>query len=149
MLVLASVLTLVLFLAHLTKEIRVETMLRRIHVAGRRMLQRARPERQGPVQHVELPVPPDGPVPLRAAGSGFLTSVDEQVLVNAAQAAYAVLLLERPLGASLVAGTPVGWAWRASGDAPLGDELGRALPAVWSPSTSRPAARTSPSPSAR
>lgn len=122
-LALASVVALVLFLAHLSKEIRVETMLRRVHAEGRRTLERARPERQGPVQPVELPVPPDGAVPLLAPRSGFLTSVDEQVLVDAAQAADAVLLLERPLGASLVAGTPVGWAWRASGDAPLGDEL--------------------------
>ena len=126
-LALASVVALVLFLAHLAKEIRVETMLRRVHSEGRRTLERARPRRQGSGRRVELPVPPDSAVPLLAPRSGFLTSVDEQVLVDAAQTAGAVLLLERPLGASLVAGTPVGWAWRTSGSAPDDDVLQEAV----------------------
>lgn len=126
----ASVVALVLFLAHLAKEIRVETMLRRVHAEGAATLERARPEREGSVEHVALPVPPDDAIPLLAPRSGFLTSVDEAALVSAAQELDALLLFERSLGASLVVGTPVGWAWRPDGgplERDLHDALKRAL----------------------
>ena len=116
LLALCSVLALVLFLAHLASEIRVETMLRRVHKEARGTVVRVLEERDGPSSTtVVLPTPPQDAVPLMAASSGFLTSVDEPALLEAAVATDAVVLLERPPGSSLVVGTPVGWAWTLAG----------------------------------
>ncbi|HEX5348872.1 MAG TPA: DUF2254 domain-containing protein [Pseudonocardiaceae bacterium] len=111
-LALASVLGLVLFLAHLAQEIRVETMLRNVHEEAsetvRRVLPGLDPTAEG---GAALPVPPRSAVPLPAGSSGFLTRMDEQALVAAAADADAVVLLDRVPGDSLIAGTPVGAAW--------------------------------------
>ncbi len=117
----ASALALVLFLAHLAREIRVETMLRRVHAEAGATAERTLSERSGPVAPEGLPTPPSTAVPLLAPRSGFLTSLDAPALLAAAVDAGAVVLLERPPGSSLVAGTPVGWAWSLAGpDLPAG-----------------------------
>lgn len=116
-LTLASVVGLVLFLAHLAKEIRVETMLRNVHTEASETVRRVLPERDPTsVEGAALPRPPVDAAPLPAGSSGFLDRVDEQALLAAAVDADAVLFLDRPVGSSLVAGTPVGAAWpRATG----------------------------------
>jgi len=111
-LALASVLGLVLFLAHLAREIRVETMLRNVHEEASETLQRVLPERDSTAaSDTALPVPPGNAVPLLAGSSGFLTRVDEQALLAAAVDADAVVVLDRVPGSSLIAGTPVGAGW--------------------------------------
>ncbi len=111
-LALASVLGLVLFLAHLAREIRVETMLRNVHEEASETLQRVLPERSSTAaSDTALPVPPGNAVPLLAGSSGFLTRVDEQALLAAAVDAGAVVVLDRVPGSSLIAGTPVGAGW--------------------------------------
>jgi uncharacterized membrane protein len=115
LLALASVLALVLFLAHLAAEIRVETILRRVHNETRATILRVTEGRHDSVPHTTLPVPPAHAVPLLAPSSGFLTSVDLPALVALVAHAQAILLLERPPGSSLVEGTPIGWLWRAEG----------------------------------
>jgi uncharacterized membrane protein len=111
LLALASVLGLVLFLAHLAAEIRVETMLRRVHNETRGTILRVTDERNDSTSNPGPPVPPAYAVPLLAPSSGFLTSVDVPDLVNLLGEARFVLLLERAPGSSLVEGTPVGWLW--------------------------------------
>ncbi len=129
-LALSSVLALVLFLAHLASEIRVETMLRRVHNEARATILRVLDERDGPHVPAVLPTPPADAVPLLAPRSGFLTSTDEQALLAAAAETGTVLLLERPPGSSLVVGTPIGWGWPLDGGAladGAAEELARAL----------------------
>ncbi len=108
---LASVLGLVLFLAHLTREIRVETMLRNVHRDARATLRDVTSPADAAVrvhrdQYQRRPT--DVPVP--SASSGFLTGVDERALVKAACDAGAVVVVTALPGASLVHGVPLGHA---------------------------------------
>lgn len=108
---LASVIALVLFLAHLAREIRVETMLEKVHADASATVRQLLPERDPAAEYPTSPVPPAGAVPLPAASSGFLVRVDEAALVAAAVDADAILLLDRLPGSSLVAGAPIGLGW--------------------------------------
>lgn len=119
LLALASVLGLVLFLAHLAREIRVETMLRRVHAEANETVQRVLPERDADRPLVVLPDPPPDAVPLTAAASGFMTALDEEEVLAAAVEARAVVYMERSPGATVVAGTPVAFAWSLPRDGQL------------------------------
>ncbi|MGQ0718993.1 MAG: DUF2254 domain-containing protein [Pseudonocardiales bacterium] len=112
LLALASVLGLVLFLAHLAREIRVETMLRNVHTEASETVRRVLSTRESSSAGGHAPpTPPADAVPLLAGASGFLVSVDEAALLAAAIDADAILLVDRDLGSSVVAGTPVGVSW--------------------------------------
>ncbi len=111
----ASVLGLVLFLTHLAQEIRVETMLRKVHHDAsstvRRLLDERRPRGSRPV----APVPPSDAVALEAGASGFLVGLDEGALLAAAVQADAIVAVDCVPGGALVAGTPVGVGWSRAG----------------------------------
>ncbi len=114
-LALASVLALVLFLAHLVRQIRVETMLRRVHEDSDDVIRRLLVELGTGDQDPEVPDPPDDAELLPIRSSGFLVQIDEEALLQAAVEAGAVVLVDRGPGSSLVAGSPVGLAWAAGG----------------------------------
>ncbi|MFE7899274.1 DUF2254 domain-containing protein [Streptomyces sp. NPDC057424] len=124
LLTLASVLGLVLFLSHLAREIRVETMMSSVHSAADRTIQRLLPHQEdaprrdpasGAHRAAPLKPPPDA-LTLTAGTSGFLTSVDEEALLDAAVEADAILLIDRHPGSSLITGTPMGAAWPRAGE---------------------------------
>ena len=128
LLALGSVLGLVLFLAHLAREIRVETMLCNVHTDASGTLQRvlARPVPPGAGEEVP-PRPPAQALPLVAAASGFLVRIDEDALLAAAERADAVVLVDRCPGSSLVAGTPVAAAWPRHGGSFAGPDVSSRL----------------------
>ncbi len=107
----ASVLGLVLFLAHLAQQIRVETMLRNVHRDASETIRRVLQERHPGVASPSGPAPTSAAVALLAGRSGFLVQIDEDALLAAAVDADAVVLVERSAGSSLVRGTPVGVCW--------------------------------------
>jgi uncharacterized membrane protein len=112
----ASVVVLVLFLAHLARQIRVETMLDDVYEDSVETVQRVllrRPE--DPSTTLVAPTPPTETRPIVSAKSGFLVSVDEQDLLDAACSAGAVILVEGFPGGSVVKGTPVGKSWPLAG----------------------------------
>ncbi|MCV7354045.1 DUF2254 domain-containing protein [Mycolicibacterium fluoranthenivorans] len=110
LLAMTSVLTLVLFLAHLVREIRVESMVSTVHVeAGATMRRLLDPSAEIPIG--APPTPPPDAVLLTAGASGFLTRVDEVALLAAAQDTGTVVLIDREPGSSLIARTPIGYAW--------------------------------------
>lgn len=111
LLALASVLTLVLFLAHLAREVRVETMLRKVHAEAGDTLRRVLPPRSPDPDDTRFPSPPPDALLLPAPCSGFVVRLDEQGLLSAAVDADAVLRVDSSPGSQLVAGTPVGAAW--------------------------------------
>lgn len=113
-----SVLGLVLFLAHLAREIRVETTLRNVHISASRTV-RATLELRPDEPREPVPTRPDHAFPLLAGSSGFLVGVDGAALVTAAAKAGAVVWLDRLPGDSLVEGTPVGWCWGNDGMLPV------------------------------
>ncbi len=114
-LAMASVVGLVLFLAHLAQEIRVETMLRKVHAEASGTVRRLRAEREPGVGRQLGPVAPSDAAALEAAGSGFLVGLDEEALLAAAVDADAVVVVDCVPGGSVVAGTPVGVGWSRTG----------------------------------
>jgi uncharacterized membrane protein len=108
-LAIASVMGLVLFLAHLTREIRVETMMRKVNVEAQETISRVFPEDR-PGRGPE-PAPGVGRFPIKASSSGFLTSFDKDALLRAAVESGAVVRLDREPGSSLVEGVPFATAW--------------------------------------
>ncbi|MGI8559643.1 MAG: DUF2254 domain-containing protein [Solirubrobacteraceae bacterium] len=123
----ASILGMVLFLAHLAQEIRVETMLRKVDGDARETIRRTLDERQEGCAPVGRPAPRGHAVTLPAGASGFLVQLDEDALLGAAVDADAILLIERSAGSSLVVGTPVGVGWARDGtlDLPTTERLRR------------------------
>lgn len=116
LLAVASIIGLVLFLAHLVRQIRVETMLRNTHdeasATARRVLP-DRPSRPG------LDVEPAGvPLLVMAVDSGFLVRVDEGELLQAALDLDAVIRVDVPPGGSLIRDVPVASVWSLPGGAP-------------------------------
>lgn len=111
-LALASVLALVGFLAHLTGQIRVESVLRNVHSEASETAMAVTTARTdtdaGPAT---VPHRPASAWPLLARSSGFLVSVHEEALLAAAVEADAVVALDVLPGGSVVAGTPIGVAW--------------------------------------
>lgn len=114
-LALVSVITLVVFLAHLSRQIRVEWIMREVHAETNATMRRVLDDRKT----ATAPAVPAHAVPLCAGTSGFLTSIDNQVLLAAAQNAAAVVYLDRLPGESLIAGMPIACAWRLDQQNPL------------------------------
>lgn len=105
----ASVVGLVLFLAHLTREIRVETMMRKVQAETIETVNVVYPE--DPSGRLPDPRAAETAVPIEADSSGFLTSVDPQILVGAAKKARAIVRIDVDPGSSLIAGVPFATAW--------------------------------------
>ena len=113
----ASVLGLVLFLAHLTAQIRPETMLRNVHRDASETMRAVLPERDradGDQPHGPRP-PLDAVQLLAHDDGGFLTWIEQSDLVEVAEDEDALLSLDVYPGSFLVKGTPVGAAWPDSG----------------------------------
>ena len=140
LLALVSVMTLVVFLAHLAQQVRVEWMLREVHSDAKATIRRVLDD--GSRGRPRLPaLPPrraDGQeqetVRLCAAYSGFFTSINEEALLAAAVQASAVVYVDRLPGDSLIAGTPVARACSQENGSPMSDcdrdELQRAAGAA-------------------
>jgi uncharacterized membrane protein len=105
-----SVIGLVLFLAHLARQIRVETMVKAVHAEASETVARVTSERTNQVRAV-APSPPEDAFMITASRSGFLSSVAEAQLLEAVVGAEAFLVFDRLPGDSLVAGTPMAWSW--------------------------------------
>lgn len=111
-LAIASVIGLILFLAHLAQEIRVETMLRNVHRDASTTVRAVLPMRRDtPGWATTAPQPPTTAVALLAPGSGFLVRIEEADLRDAAVEADAILLIDCHPGSSLIERTPLGVAW--------------------------------------
>ncbi|GAA5140339.1 DUF2254 domain-containing protein [Nocardioides marinquilinus] len=110
LLVVASVFMLVLFLAHLTRTIRVETMLQSVHAEASATVATTLGEKDDAA--VPAPPAPRDAVELRAGSSGLVTSVSEGRLLRAAVEADAVIAIDVRPGDQVVRGVPVGRAWR-------------------------------------
>jgi uncharacterized membrane protein len=122
LLTVASVLGLVLFLAHLAREIRVETMLRRVHADADETWRRVLPPDDPDRPRDALPTPPADALVITAVSSGFFTSVAEADLLDAATQTGAVVLIDRSPGEQISAGTPVGRCWPVEAGSQLGDD---------------------------
>lgn len=107
-----SVIVLVLFLGHVVREIRPETMLRKVFADGLTTARKlpSRDDGEDPPS-VRFNGPPSDASTVPAKDSGFLVRVNEDELLAAAVAHDAVISMTRRPGAWLVAGTPVASVW--------------------------------------
>lgn len=124
----AGALLLVFFLGHLVTELRVETMLQRVHreqQALQRSLLDDDPEAEQPPSFRPEELRRDQPGVLLASRSGVLTTVDEHGLLELARELDLQLSVLRAVGEQITAGTPVVLARRA-GVAPDGGASGPA-----------------------
>ncbi|MFD1720620.1 DUF2254 domain-containing protein [Amnibacterium endophyticum] len=123
---LAAVVCIVLFLAHLSSQIRVEMILERVRKETETTIDRSLDRRgSAPDSPPAPPRPPHDAALLIAPRTGVLASADEDALLQAAADASAVVLVEAQPGDSVVAGTPVGRCWASRGDPPTGEALDR------------------------
>lgn len=120
-LAISSVMALVLFLAHLARELRVETMLSRVHAETNDTINAVFPESKDELH--SIPEPRDSIKHVEAERSGFLTGLDERALVRAAHSADAVVRLDRPLGSSLIRGVPIATVWTQAAGSPDAEVL--------------------------
>ncbi len=116
-----SVIALVLFLAHLVRQIRVETMLSTVLTDALNTADALFSDVDESAQGGTPPTPPPSAVALPAQRTGFLVGVDDQPLVEVAATVGAVVTVNRHPGDWLVAGTPVAVVWAATG-ADLADD---------------------------
>ncbi|XAS63205.1 DUF2254 domain-containing protein [Micrococcaceae bacterium Sec5.8] len=128
LLAIASVIGLVLFLAHLTREIRVETMMRNVHSETAATIERVLPTNPTPPAGAAAapgrPAAPGEPTAsggqrILAPSSGFLNMVDEAGLAAAARERGAVVRIDVWAGDSLIAGVPFATAWAGAAREPF------------------------------
>ncbi|WP_226761434.1 DUF2254 domain-containing protein [Arthrobacter sp. SO3] len=128
-LAIASVMGLVLFLAHLTREIRVETMMRRVSAETRETIDRVFPKDRSEAVPEDL-LSQDKGTRIVCSKSGFLTSYDAGALVQAAVDNGALIRVDREPGSSLVDGVPFATVWPVSPGSPLTVEASSKLQAA-------------------
>ncbi|WP_099024191.1 DUF2254 domain-containing protein [Mycolicibacterium palauense] len=129
------VITLVLFLAHLVRQIRVETLLDTVRhdamTAAGSLLRDSDDEADGDGGRGSgggaLPVAPPEALDVCAPATGFLAHVDGQGVLAAAAEAHAVVVVHRMPGEWIVEGTPIARAWSARGTGRLDSEAAQRL----------------------
>ena len=121
----ASVLALVLFLGHLTRQIRVETMLDDVRGDASRTVRAVLPQRRKAAGPVAVPLAPPDACEVRVRDEGFVTRIDHDRLLKVAVDEGVVLQLAVSAGRFLVKETPIGLAWSMSGSALEGEGMKR------------------------
>lgn len=110
LLTLVSVITLALFLGHLARKIRVETMLRDVHDETVDTIALIGEQIEENVEVAAHGIRTEGSTPVAAAASGFITSVDRAELVEIARSHDIVIAEEHMVGSSVISGIPlVSW----------------------------------------
>lgn len=120
----ASVIMLTFFLAHLARQLRVETMMRDVHREASATLVVMRDDVAD--RAAQDLTGSEAARTVAAPWSGFLTSVDRARLIALAERHDIVVRECRDVGSSLVSGTPLVQWWPAPGAAPArrtGDDL--------------------------
>lgn len=123
LLALATVIGLVLFLGHLSRQLRVERMLAEVREDFMATVAEVSAEDTADSQP---PKPGVGAMHIEAQSSGFLVEANEQALLATAEHFDAVIAVAVPAGDFLVEGVPFAQAWRADGrttEAWTADEL--------------------------
>ncbi|WP_087587409.1 DUF2254 domain-containing protein [Prescottella equi] len=122
LLAVASVIALVLFLAHLVREIRVETMLANVYRDAAEAVRAAAPKYDPQAPPPAVPRRPTRAYTVDATSSGFVTRVDEAALLTAAIEMNVVITIDRMPGRSVTEGTPVASVWSHDPGAEIGSD---------------------------
>lgn len=129
-LALVSVAALVVFITHITRVVRVDTMMRDVHRETRGAMRRLHPELEADTDHLrELPAAPPYAVEVPAAAGGFLLAVDPDVLCEIAMEHDLVIRVDHPAGTQLQRRLPVATVWGRTPDVAV-PSLDRLEPAL-------------------
>lgn len=123
LLAVASIVVLVLFLGHLVRQIRIETMLHHIRTDAIDTADRLLDPCDHPQRPDAAPEVHPSAVPVPARSTGFLVGIDEEALLRTACSSNAVVWVDRPVGSAVVSGVPVAFC-RTAGT-PADDDLDR------------------------
>jgi uncharacterized membrane protein len=129
---LASAVLLLVFVGHVVRSLRVDTMMAAVHQDTRRSILRSYLPRDADAERPGQELPgPDGGTLVPACRSGFVRTVDPGPLVELARQQGVVLRLGLRPGDAVVVGTPVASAWSDGGEPvdvdALADGLGRGV----------------------
>lgn len=119
-LTLVSMVMLVLFLAHLAAQLRVETILKDIHAETEDVIDRESERHSAAVAFDGVILVPSDRHAVTASESGFVTSRDRLALLESATERRIVIQEARLVGENVVAGTPLAYWW-SSAQAPAPD----------------------------
>jgi uncharacterized membrane protein len=133
LLTMASVLGLVLFLAHLVREMGVEAML---HVVRGEAIDNADSVLTGSVTTGAHVILPPAATPLLSPQSGFVRQVATQQIMRVAAELDAVVVVDAGPGSSVVEGVPAGMAWGSTAQAALSDDARERLQEAFSAAVS-------------
>ncbi len=122
LLTLTSVIMLTVFLDHLAKQLRVETMMRNVHRDTKRTIELVRSTTEDGPETVPADSRPTTVNTVLASRSGFLHSASRSRLVALATSLDIVMEEEHSIGSSVIAGVPVVSWWSRSGDA-MGEDF--------------------------
>ncbi|MCC6269707.1 MAG: DUF2254 domain-containing protein [Microbacteriaceae bacterium] len=118
LLTLTSVIMLTVFLAHLARQLRVETMLRNVHRETKRTIDLVRATTEDGPTEVPDGIRPEHVNTVAATRSGFLHSASRSRVVSLATDLDIVVEEEHSIGASVIAGVPVVSWWPRTGELP-------------------------------
>ena len=118
LLTLTSIIMLTVFLAHLAKELRVETMLRNVHRETKRTIDLVRTTTEDGPAEVSADIRPKKFSTVEAIHSGFLLSTSRSRVVSMATALDLIVEEEHSVGSSVIAGVPIVSFWPRSGVLP-------------------------------
>ena len=116
LLTLTSIITLTLFLAHLARQLRVETMMRDVHEETARSIALVASDAKGADGANRDPERPADTTITLARSSGFIVRVDRDELVEVARRHGVVVAEEHAVGSSVIEGTPLAVWWSGPGD---------------------------------
>ena len=115
LLTLTSVVMLTVFLAHLAKQLRVETMLRNVHRETRRTIALVSSTTEEGLEIIPAGTRPARVTPVAAERSGFLVSTSRSSIIALAKRFDLVVEEERSIGSSVIAGVPLVSWWPRTG----------------------------------
>lgn len=118
LLTLASVVMLTVFLAHLARQLRVETMLRNVHRETNRTIGLVRATTEDGPTEVADDIRPESVHAVAATRSGFLHSASRSRIVSLATDLDLVVEEEHSIGSSVIAGVPLVAWWPRTGELP-------------------------------
>lgn len=108
---------LVYFLHHLTRQLRVDTILDQTATETLHMIDRAFPERaRGSPGRRVLPEPSEHAVAVPARRSGYLQAVERTGLRRRAAHGQVIVRLRPQVGTHITEGTTIAWVWRSDGE---------------------------------
>lgn len=117
-LTLVSIVMLTLFLAHLAKQLRVETMMRNVHRETKRTIELVHATSEDGPTEVPDDIRPETFHTVEAAHSGFLVSTSRSRVVALATDLDLIVEEEFSVGSSVIAGVPIVSWWPRSGVVP-------------------------------